>query len=157
MPNEDCRPRPTLIAIGSPSFLFFPYYVTLHRCSGSIGYISPVAKTCVPDTTQVVRIRVNNLIRGGKQVLTKNNHTSCKPECTDKKEMCDEELEEWNEATCSCECKYPSGPPVPCPARFKYDITLLKYIILLYKSLPSYVVTAIQTFTYCSSTKDERE
>lgn len=123
--NEGCRIRPTLVAIDHPSYRRYPYYVTLYRCGGTVSFISPRFKTCVPKTAQDIKIRATNLETGEPVVIDEKNHTSCKDGCTNSKAMCDTEMEYWHEEKCRCECKYPNGPPTPCPARFKWVIQLL--------------------------------
>lgn len=117
--NEVCRTRPTLVAIDHPSYRHLPYYVSLHRCGGTINFISPRFKTCVPKTMQTIKLQARSLETGQPVVINVNNHTSCTDGCTNSKPMCDTEMEEWVEENCRCECKYPNGPPTPCPARFK--------------------------------------
>ena len=117
--NEFCDLRPILHPIDQPSYRYFPYIVTLYRCGGSDGYISLRYRTCTPATSEKVRISVRNLERGGFSEITVTNHISCKSGCTNEKEMCDTEMEAWNDMLCICECKYPNGPPQACPAQFK--------------------------------------
>jgi hypothetical protein len=117
--NEFCNLRPTLIPIDQPSYRHFPYYVTLYRCGGSDGYISPRYRACTPATSEEIKIKVRNLETSQFTEVIETNHTSCKPGCANKKEMCDTEMQVWNEQSCSCECRYPDGPPEACPERFK--------------------------------------
>ncbi|XP_028400537.1 vascular endothelial growth factor C-like [Dendronephthya gigantea] len=119
--NEYCRPRPILISIDHPSYQYFPFFISLYRCGGSYNLNSPRASTCIPATIEDVTIRAQSLLKGQIKEFPEKNHTSCKRGCANKKEMCDKQMQVWNEKTCVCECKYPDGPPEPCPARFRWN------------------------------------
>ena len=118
--NEFCKPRPTLVAIDSPSFQLFPFFVTLQRCGGSAYYISPVTMTCVANTSVDVKINARNLISYEKETVVEKNHTSCKQQCVNTADMCNPKTQYWEPGRCACSCKYQDSPPEPCPDRFKY-------------------------------------
>ncbi|XP_046841524.1 uncharacterized protein LOC124435565 [Xenia sp. Carnegie-2017] len=124
--NEFCGPKPTLISIDHPSYRHIPYYVTLYRCGGSVNYQSPSFKICAASKICDVSIQLRNLDTDQRKTIVEKNHTSCAPQCANNKSMCNLVLEEWNSRECTCDCKFPNGPPEPCPTRFKWSPSTCK-------------------------------
>lgn len=112
--NEFCRPRPTLVAIDSPNYKFFPYFVKLHRCGGSCDNVQPSVKSCIPLQWKVVNVTVQVVGTSATQVIQEQNHTRCGCDCVMTPDKCNFELEDWKPDTCQCKCKYRDTPPVPC-------------------------------------------
>ena len=73
----------------------------------------------MPATYDEIKIKLHNLENGQLTEINEKNHTSCKAGCTNKKELCDTQMETWDENSCACKCKYPDGPPGGCPVKFK--------------------------------------
>ncbi|KXJ10192.1 balbiani ring protein 3 [Exaiptasia diaphana] len=124
-----CTPRPQLIAIDSPYFNYFPYFVQLHRCGGTCSAVSPRIQTCSAATTKTISKTVYDLSRGSvATVLQLVNHTSCNCSCTQSPGSCAKDLEIWNPDSCSCKCKIPVGQSHPCPINFKWNQHICKCI-----------------------------
>jgi len=102
--NLECHPRPAVVQTKP---MFYPYFVSLHRCNGSKGTHPPSKFRCVPKTTKDVPVVVFNS-NGGK-VLVMKNHTECQTECTITRDSC-KYPNVYDPAACSCKCHH-SFPP----------------------------------------------
>ena len=108
-PNAACLPRLTAVPVDDPSHTFFPYFVELHRCSGSYRGASPNIFQCIADKTEdvvVKRFNTNSLV---KEEFIMKNHTSCKAECTVKKEKC-LKPNVFDPDNCTCKCPHKTAP-----------------------------------------------
>ena len=53
MKNQECKVRPKTININSSNPIFYPFSVTINRCSGTCNNINdPYARICVPGTVK---------------------------------------------------------------------------------------------------------
>ena len=102
--NLDCKPRAAVIETRSgPKFDYYPYFVKLHRCSGTWKETSPLLVICVPDKVEILRTRAK-LAEGSKAVtLEVVNHTSCKSECVMKRSECLAPAR-FDDKSCKCIC-----------------------------------------------------
>ena len=63
MNNQECKIRPEVINFNSDCPLFYPYSITVNKCSSSFNNINnSYAKLCVPDVIKNINIKVFNLI-----------------------------------------------------------------------------------------------
>ena len=102
--NLHCSPRPTVVETKP---MFYPYFVSLNRCNGSIGTRSPATIQCVPSKTESfkVTLRLGSVAR----VITMQNHTECKAECALKREDCPYPGV-YDPFNCKCDCPHSSPP-----------------------------------------------
>ena len=114
LPNVECNePVETTVAVDAPQHRFYPYYVKLHQCQGSVHPFSPNVKKCVPIAYKEIKIRVYTVnSRSGEEIEhTVYNHTRCGPECKASPAKCDYRVQKWNEDTCECKCLFRDTPP----------------------------------------------
>ena len=104
-------PQEEVIAIDPPNHGYYPFFVKLHRCAGSNGLISPSVQKCVATRFTEFPLTVHSISSDEVRTVTLTNHTGCGAECVTRPTQCDLEVQDWNENTCSCVCKYPDGPP----------------------------------------------
>lgn len=117
--NLLCEPRPAVVPTMPTMPVFFPYFVSLHRCNGSFGTQSPSRYRCVPKTETEINLRVIKAF--DSRTITLMNHTSCKSECVIKRENC---LfpNDYNPSSCECKCNHPTAPAgVTCPANKRWS------------------------------------
>ena len=104
--------------IDAPRHQYYPFFVSVYRCSGGCSTNSPNTYHCSATTWNNVTGTVFDLQTSTQKVLTVLNHTSCECTCVAKAKDCSEN-ELYDEDTCSCQCKYQDEPQVGCPARFR--------------------------------------
>lgn len=111
--NLDCKPRAMVIPTSADkTFNYFPYFVQLHRCSGSLKRTSPLLVECVADKIEDVYIVVDqNSPKIKNMPIKMQNHTSCTNACVCKQKDC---LSPFIYNAAKCQCRCPSdvvGPP----------------------------------------------
>ena len=63
MKNQECKVRPKTININSSNPIFYPFSVTINRCSGTCNNINdPYARICVSDTAKNLNVKVFSLM-----------------------------------------------------------------------------------------------
>ncbi len=102
--NLLCQSRPAVVPTDP---LFYPYFVSLHRCNGSWGTHSPARFRCVPSAEENILVPVQ-FGREEKIVILKN-HTKCKTECVVKKEDCPYP-NRYDPVSCRCICNHATAP-----------------------------------------------
>jgi len=116
LPNIACQPLLAYVDV-DPDYLFDPYVVKLHRCSGKQD--SSKNKGCVARTTSNVTFQVDDFSGTGEVVLvTLQNHTSCHEQCKHNSSVCNEN-EVWDPRDCSCRCNVKE--PQQCEDGFRWD------------------------------------
>ena len=102
--NLECKPRPAVVTTSSrPVFDYYPYFVHLHRCSGSKGKTSPQLVRCVADRVEKFRIEAKLSTSFKKVEVEVVNHTSCKNECVMKRNECRPPAR-FDPQSCKCIC-----------------------------------------------------
>ena len=136
LPNVQCNePVPTVVAVDPTRHRYRPYFVSLHRCQGSVDDFSPNVKECRATAYQNIQIQAFSTETMRNAVVTVRNHTSCGSECAHQASplKCDLRVQEWNEDTCECVCKFRHGPPpehiIPHNEGFRYGLSQVKFIV----------------------------
>ena len=64
MTNQECKVRPKIVNVNSADEpVFYPFSIKTNKCSGSCNNINdPYAKTCVPDVSKNIKVKVFNLM-----------------------------------------------------------------------------------------------
>ena len=63
MKNQECKRRPQVVNINSNNPIFYPFSIKINKCSGNCNNINnPYAKTCSPDITKNLNVKVFNLM-----------------------------------------------------------------------------------------------
>eukprot|EP00794_Sanderia_malayensis_P014097 gene14097-15569_t len=104
LPNLLCQARPTVVPTDP---LYYPYFVSLHRCNGSRGTTSPVRFRCVASEEENVYVPVR--FQRHEKVVVLKNHTKCQTECVIKKNECPYP-NKYDPVSCTCSCGYINPP-----------------------------------------------
>ena len=59
--DEPCLVRPAVIALNPVEIKYYPFMITLHKCTGSCNVLSP--KICVPKETKDINVKTFNMIQ----------------------------------------------------------------------------------------------
>lgn len=110
LPNVECKPIPTTVALDDPLHRFNPYYVTLHRCQGSVQTTNPNIKKCVVTVSKELTVIAYSKEKGWIKVPMKN-HTKCGSECQANPTDCHHPVQSWNQDKCKCVCLYQNSAP----------------------------------------------
>ena len=63
MKNQERKIRTRIIDINSNEPLFYPFSISVNKCSGSCNNINdPYAKLCVPDVVKNINVKAFNLM-----------------------------------------------------------------------------------------------
>ena len=79
--NKKCMPRPKILDVneGVGEALFYPYNVSVNKCSGSRDTINnPMAKLCVPGIVKRVNMQVYIFLMNLNETRNVLWHESCK-------------------------------------------------------------------------------
>ena len=109
--NVYCKPVPSVVRVNQDGL---PYFVTLHRCQGSIPGHDPDKKECVANGSSIVRVQITGY--ASKFVRMKND-TDCTGKCKYSSDKCPEDVFDRDEEDCSCTCKYTDANPKSCPEK----------------------------------------
>ena len=84
---------------------YYPFMISLVKCNGSCVTLTKISgRICVPNKTEVVNLRVFNLITRKNESKTLAKYISCKCECKFDVSKCNPN-QLWNNDKCRCECK----------------------------------------------------
>ena len=109
--NLFCKTYETVVPVDPSNHGYFPFFVKLHRCTGSARTISPKVQHCVADRSEELSISVHSFSSNSQTTITMRNHTSCAEECVTSPDACDLAVEDWDDQLCACKCRYPDEPP----------------------------------------------
>ena len=100
-PCMGCMATPTLIDLNLVELKYYPFMISLDKCSGSCNILSP--QMCVPKETKDINIKVFNMItnKNDAKAMTKHICFDCK--CKFNGTACISN-QKWNKKTCQCEC-----------------------------------------------------
>ena len=94
--------RPTLIDMNPVELKYYPFMISLNKCTGSCNVLSQ--KICVPKETKDINIKAFNMIKNkyGGKAMTGHISRDCK--CKFNSTICNSNRK-WNNKTCQCEFK----------------------------------------------------
>ena len=103
MKNQTCVVRPKIVDINSNNPIFYPFSVTINRCSGNCNNINdPYTRICVPDTVKNLNVTVLNLMSRTNESRSIEWHETCKCICSLHEIICNNK-QRWNKDKCRCE------------------------------------------------------
>ena len=70
--DEPCMIRPTLIYINPVELKYYPFVISLDKCTGSCNVLSQ--KICVPKETKDVNVKAFNMITNKNETKTMTKH-----------------------------------------------------------------------------------
>ena len=71
--------RPILIDLNSAELKYYPFMISLDKCSGSCNVLSP--KICVPKETKDINVKAFNMITNKNEAKAMTEHISCGYKC----------------------------------------------------------------------------
>ena len=100
--NEPGMSRPTLIDLNLVEFKYYPFLISLHKCTVSYNVLSP--KLCIPKETKDINVKAFNMITNKNEAKAMAEHVSFDCKC---KFVCTvfNSNQKWNNKICKCECK----------------------------------------------------
>ena len=118
--NQECKIRPEIININSNQPLFYPNSVKINKFSGSCNNINdPYAKSCVPDFSKNMNVKVFNLISRTNETKCIKWHKTCKCKCRLDASVCNNK-QRWNEDKCRWEFNELTGKGI-CGKGFNWN------------------------------------
>ena len=73
--DEPGMVRPTLIDLNLVELKYYPFMISLDKCSESCNVLSP--KICVPKKTKDINVKVFNMMANKNEAKTMTKHISC--------------------------------------------------------------------------------
>ena len=67
--------RPTLIDLNPVELKYYPFMISLDKCTGSCNVLSP--KICIPKETKDINVKAFNMITNKNKDKTMTKHISC--------------------------------------------------------------------------------
>ena len=98
---EPCMIRPTLINMNPFELKYYPFIISLNKCTGSCNVLS--SKTCVPKERKDISVKALNIITNNNEAKGVTDHISCDYKCKFNS-TCNLQ-QKLNNNTCQCECK----------------------------------------------------
>ena len=94
--------RPTVININPVEIKYYPFMISVSRCTGSCNVLSP--KICVLKETDEINDRIFNTItnKNGANAMTEHISRDCKCKINS---TTSNSKQNWNSKTGQCECK----------------------------------------------------
>ena len=89
--DEPCMVRATLIDMNPVELKYYPFMISLNKCTGSCNVLSP--KVCVPKETKDINVKAFNMIKNKDVAKAMTEHISCGCKC------------KFNGATCNSKQK----------------------------------------------------
>ena len=77
--DEACMVRPTIIDMNYVEVKYYPFMISLNKCTGSCNVLSP--KICVPKETKDIDVKAFNMITNKDEAKAMTEHISCDCKC----------------------------------------------------------------------------
>ena len=94
--------RPTVIDLNSDEFKYYPFIISLNKCTGSCNVLSP--EIFVPKETKDVTVKAFNMITNKNESKAVADYTSCDCKCKFNSTVFNSN-QILNNKTCQYECK----------------------------------------------------
>ena len=72
--------RPTLTDMKPPELKYYPFMISLNKCTGSCNVLPP-KKKCVSKETKDKNVKTFNMITNNNETTTMAEHISCDCKC----------------------------------------------------------------------------
>ena len=99
---EPCMIRPFLINMNPNELKYYPFMISLNKCTGSCNVLSP--KICIPKETKDVYVKAFNMITNIDEAKAMTDDILCDFKCKFSIATCNSNLK-WENKTRQCECK----------------------------------------------------
>ena len=77
--DEPCMVRPTLIDLNHVELKYYPFMISLDKCSENCNVLSP--KICFPKETKDINVKAFNMITNENIAKAMRKHISCDCKC----------------------------------------------------------------------------
>ena len=94
--------RPTLTDMTAAELKYYPFMISLNKCTGSCNVLSP--QICIPKETKDINVKAFNMITNKDKAKAMAEYISCDCKCKFNSTTCNS-IQKWNNKTCQCECK----------------------------------------------------
>ena len=100
--DELCFVRPTVNDINPAELKYYPFMISLNKCTGSCNVLS--TNIFIPKETKDINVKVFNMITNKENAKAMTEHISCGCKCKFNSTKCNSN-QKWNNKICQCECK----------------------------------------------------
>ena len=100
--DEPSMVRSTFIDLNPVDPKYYPFMISLDKCSGSCNVLSP--KICVPKETKDINVKTFSMITNKNEAKAMRKRILCDYKCKFNSTTC-HSYQKWNNKTCQCECK----------------------------------------------------
>ena len=100
--DESCKVRTTLIDLSHVELKYYPFMISLDKCTGSCNVLSP--KICVPKETKDINVKAFKMIANKNEARTMAKHNSYDCKCKFNSTTFNSN-QKWTNETCQCKCK----------------------------------------------------
>ena len=94
--------RPTLIDMNPDELRYYPFMISLNKCTGSCNALSP--KICVPKETNDINVKAFYVTTNKNEAKAMTEHISCDCKCKFNGTIYNSK-QKWNDKRCQYECK----------------------------------------------------
>ena len=95
-----CIVRLTLIYLNTVELKYYPFMISLDKCSGNCNILS--LKISVPKESEDETVKAFNMLANKNEAKTMTNYISCGCKCKLNSAPCNSD-QKWNIKTCQCE------------------------------------------------------
>ena len=100
--NEPSKNWPTLIDLNPVEFRYWPFMISLHKCSGSCNSVDHLStKICVPSKTKDINFKVCEMLTNKIEAKTMVKNITCDCKYKFDSATCNSN-KKWNNETCQC-------------------------------------------------------
>ena len=89
--------RPSLVDLNPVELKYFPFIISLDKCTGSCNVLSP--KICVPKETKDINVKAFNMATNKNEAKAMTKHISCDCKCKFNSTTGNSN-QKWNSKTC---------------------------------------------------------
>ena len=100
--HKPCMVRPTLIDLNPVAHKYYPFMISLNKCTVSCNALPP--KICVSKEIKYVSVKTFNMITNKNDTKTMTEHISCDCKWNLNSTIC-KSNQKLDNKTCQCECK----------------------------------------------------
>ena len=95
--DEPCMVRRTFIGLNPVELEYFPFMISLKKCTGSCNVLSP--KICVQNETKDINVKAFNMITNKNEARAIPKHISYYCKCKFNSTICNSN-QQWNSKKC---------------------------------------------------------
>ena len=99
---EPCMVRPTLLGVNLVELKYYPFMISLNKCTGSSNVLFP--KTFILKETKDINVKAFNMITNKNEAKARTEQILCDCKCKFNSTTCNSK-QKWNNKTCQCESK----------------------------------------------------